>query len=253
MDKPAAKQCEIKLSPEVVYYHVTHWKAGSQWFLALLRDVFGAAVVDPQELVKHAYAAGPEQGKVYPCCYLKQQEFAVIPAPANARRFVLIRDLRDTLISGYFSMRYTHSLMGQIEKFRWFLNRWSMEEGLINLMEGWLMQSALIQRSWANSGERLYKLEDFMREPGAGLRTVFVEAWGLNVPPNAAEKLAERHAFSRYSSGRAPGQEDTQSHYRKGVQGDWRQHFTPRVTERFKELYNDVIVRTGYETASDWD
>jgi sulfotransferase family protein len=242
----------IELSPDTVYYHVTHWKAGSQWFLALLKDAFPDAVAEPQDLVKHVYINPPQNGRIYPCCYLTQPEFAAVPAAAKAKRFVLIRDLRDTLVSGYFSMRYTHSLMGQIEKYRWFLNRWSMEEGLIYLMDVWLLQSALIQRSWLASGERVFKLEDCMERPDESLRLVFSEGWGLEVPPGATEKLAGRHAFTNYSGGRKPGQEDTKSHYRKGVRGDWRQYFTPRVTERFKALYNDLLLAGGYEATPDW-
>jgi lipopolysaccharide transport system ATP-binding protein len=242
----------IKLSPNAVYYHITHWKAGSQWLLAVLKDAFGAAVVQPQDLVKHAYVTAPTGGSVYPCCYLTQPEFSAIPSHPGARRFVLIRDLRDTLVSGYFSLRYTHSLMGQIEKYRWFLNRWSMEDGLIYLMDVWLLQSALIQRSWLASGERVFTLEDFMEQPAESLHRALSQAWGLEVPRGAAEKLAERHAFARYSGGRVPGQEDTKSHYRKGVHGDWRQHFTPGVRERFKTLYNDIMLASGYETKPDW-
>src|SRR5687767_1020290 len=95
---------EIRLDRDTAYYHITHWKAGSQWFLALLKDAFGAAVVEPRELVKHTYATPAEPGKIYPCCYLKRQEFLAVPSPPKARRLVLIRDLRDTLVSGYFSI-----------------------------------------------------------------------------------------------------------------------------------------------------
>src|SRR2546422_9223490 len=113
----------IKLETQAAYYHVTHWKAGSQWLLAVLKDAFGAAVVQPRELVKHAYATAPSGGSVYPCCYLTQPEFFAVPAHPDARRFLVVRDLRDTLISRYFSLRYTHNLNGHIDKYRWLLNQ----------------------------------------------------------------------------------------------------------------------------------
>src|SRR5687767_3449706 len=187
----------IKLSADTVYYHVTHWKAGSQWFLAVLKDAFGKAVIEPQDLVKHAYVSPAEKGKVYPCCYLTHGEFSAIPLPPNAKRLVLIRDLRDTLVSGYFSMRYSHALMGQIEKYRWFLNRLTTEQGLIYLMDVWLLQSALIQRTWLAARERVFKLEDFMQSPVESLLRIMSVAWGIQFPHGVAEALAERHAFAR--------------------------------------------------------
>lgn len=246
------RSTKLKLAGDTAYYHITHWKAGSQWFRAVLKDAFGTAVVEQREMAKHAYETPGEQGRVYPSCYLKWQEFLVAPVPAKARRFVLIRDLRDTLVSAYFSLRFSHKVSGQIERHRWFLERWSQEEGLLHLMENWLVQSAWIQRSWLANGERVFKLEDFMAKPAETLGGVFREAWGLEASAVAVEGLAARHAFARYSGGRAPGQEDLKSHYRKGVPGDWRQYFTPPVTERFKAIYNDVLVLSGYETSRDW-
>jgi len=242
----------IKLETQAAYYHVTHWKAGSQWLLAVLKDAFGVAVVQPRELVKHAYATAPSGGSVYPCCYLTQPEFCAVPAHPDARRFVVVRDLRDTLISGYFSLRYTHNLNGHIDKYRWFLNRFSVDDGLIYLMDVWLLQSALIQRSWLANGERVFQFENFMRQPAAALHDVLTLGWRLEVSRGAAEQLAARHRFAHYAGGRAPGQEDTNSHYRKGLPGDWRQHFTPRVKEQFKALYNDIILASGYEAGADW-
>lgn len=243
---------QIKLDPQAVYYHITHWKAGSQWIRALLNDALGAAVVQPRELVKHAYDAGPIDGKVYPCCYLTELEFCALPPHPKRRRFVLIRDLRDTLISGYFSLRNSHSLIGQVEKHRWFLNRWGVEDGLLYLLDTWLHQTALIQRSWLASSERVFKLEHFMKDGALALREALTLGWEVEASPLAVEQLVARHAFAKYSGGRHPGEEDAASHYRKGIHGDWRQHFTDRVRERFKVLYNDIILTSGYETTADW-
>jgi len=36
------------------------------------------------------------------------------------------------------------------------------------------------------------------------------------------------------SGGRKPGQEDLNSHFRKGIAGDWRDQFTPRIKAIFR-------------------
>ncbi|MGH8509311.1 MAG: sulfotransferase domain-containing protein [Gammaproteobacteria bacterium] len=54
------------------------------------------------------------------------------------------------------------------------------------------------------------------------------------------------------SGGRKAGQEDNFAHYRKGIAGDWRTYFTPRITRRFKELYGDLLMMGGYERNENW-
>ncbi|TVR97335.1 MAG: hypothetical protein EA406_09735 [Rhodospirillales bacterium] len=58
--------------------------------------------------------------------------------------------------------------------------------------------------------------------------------------------------FDKQAQGRALGVEDRQSHYRKGVAGDWRNHFRPVHKEYFKENFGDIVVCLGYEETNDW-
>jgi len=58
--------------------------------------------------------------------------------------------------------------------------------------------------------------------------------------------------FSEMTKGRGRGMEDACSHYRKGVAGDWVNHFKPQHKEYFKKTYNDVLLKLGYESTSDW-
>jgi hypothetical protein len=60
------------------------------------------------------------------------------------------------------------------------------------------------------------------------------------------------HSFERKSHGRKRGQEDVNSHYRKGIAGDWRTYFTPKVCKLFKERYGNLLVKLNYEKDLDW-
>ena len=84
-------------------------------------------------------------------------------------------------------------------------------------------------------------------------------AAGRRGPVRFAKITAERllgivhaHDFKRLSGGRRQGKEDGTSHYRKGIVGDWQRAFTPRVKERFKELYGLLLDQLGYAASSDW-
>jgi Sulfotransferase domain len=54
--------------------------------------------------------------------------------------------------------------------------------------------------------------------------------------------------FEAATKGRRAGVEDTASHYRKGVAGDWVNHFTQVHVDAFDERYGGLLERLGYET-----
>jgi hypothetical protein len=55
-----------------------------------------------------------------------------------------------------------------------------------------------------------------------------------------------RNRFEANAKGRRTGAEDTASHYRKGVAGDWVNHFTPAVSKAFEERFDGLPRQLGY-------
>lgn len=243
----------IAVPPDRALFHVTHWKAASQWMLAILSDAFGPATV-PSEYFQTQLLEHPIQlGKVYPCTYLTKHEYDALTVPGERRHFIIIRDLRDTLVSAYHSARYSHEVKtGFMAKWRWGLNRMDKEQGMLYMLETWLAWSGLVQRTWAEAGEPFYKVEDCLRDTPGFLARMFREDWGVTIQPELLRELAGRHSFAKLSGGRKSGEEDVKSHYRKGVAGDWREHFTPKITRRFKERFGEVLIMTGYEKDNSW-
>ena len=74
---------------------------------------------------------------------------------------------------------------------------------------------------------------------------------GLPVTPDAVEKAVVSQRFESVFN-RKLGETDTSSHGRTGLPGDWKNHLTPDLAEKFHGLYGDLLVQSGYETASDW-
>ncbi|HWD20732.1 MAG TPA: sulfotransferase domain-containing protein [Verrucomicrobiae bacterium] len=227
--------------------HVTHWKAASQWIRALLNDAFGSAVLEPEKYRAQLWREPLRADAVYPCVCLDYFEFAALELPEDSRRFVVIRDLRDTLISAYFSLKFSHPLSGpDLSKNRLILSSLNEEEGLIYLMERWLPAAAAVQRTWLRRGEDCFKLEDLAADPVPALEKIFRDHFRISATTEQLQTLADRHSFSSLSGGRRPGVEDVHSHYRKGVAGDWREHFTPKISDRFQRLYADTLELGGY-------
>ena len=59
-------------------------------------------------------------------------------------------------------------------------------------------------------------------------------------------------SFERLSGGRQRGETDIRSHYRRGVHGDWVNHFSPEVESAFKKAFPGLVSGLGYEKDESW-
>jgi hypothetical protein len=73
------------------------------------------------------------------------------------------------------------------------------------------------------------------------------------LPPERLLGIVYERDFSKLSGGRKQGESDTSSHYRRGVHGDWVNHFSSEHLRYFKERYGDLVLQYGYESDPDWD
>jgi SAM-dependent methyltransferase len=228
-------------------FHVTHWKAGSQWIHRVLRELVPERIVAPRDDQAQFFVAPLRAACVYPTDYVTREQFRSMAPPAASRAFVVIRDLRDTLISAYFSLRYSHvQSAAHMEQWRRILETVSVEEGLLRLLDQWLPMCASIQESWIGYGEPVIRYEDLLTDDTAILEQTLIDHGGLAVSSEQLRAAVARSRFEAISSGRRRGQEDVRAHERKGIAGDWKNHFTPRVRSAFEKRYGELIARAGY-------
>lgn len=234
-------------------FHITHWKAGSQWVRAVLTDAVRERIVKEKPDMSHVTADPIVRGGVYTPVYVVREQFmANVDQGIPQKRFLVIRDLRDMLVSWYFSMKISHGLIEgtTVGDLRRALNALPFEEGLLFLMDNGLGDNANIQLSWLRAGEWMVRYEDMIADEQGVFAKIF-EFCGLDVPDDRRRAIVEAHCFER-QTGRQRGQENIKSHHRKGVRGDWQNHFSPKTIERFKERFGRVLIETGYETDLDW-
>ncbi|MBM3995642.1 MAG: sulfotransferase domain-containing protein [Planctomycetes bacterium] len=242
-------------------YHCTVQKCASQWIRAILADprIFRWSGLrpyryqddlpgqhDPRPLTQRRFDSAFPESTIATTVYVDFDGFASIPKPASYKAFFVMRDPRDVLVSWYFSSRYSHPLMGDLGRVREDLGRLSEADGLlycIDYLEEFGLFAAM--RSWIDADVKdgsvlLTRYEDLT---GADSRSRFAELLAhcdIRVPVDELDALLRSYRFEALS-GRKRGQEDRASHHRKGVAGDWRNHFTDQVGARFEHAAGDLL------------
>jgi lipopolysaccharide transport system ATP-binding protein len=171
----------------------------------------------------------------------------------RVNRFIVIRDLRDTLVSLYFSLAHSHPLdsPGQNQCLARETQRNDREDGLLYLLEVQIPGAAAVQSSWLNHDEIILHYEDLLENAGELLSETLIEHLEMPVSESAVARAVRRTGFERVFK-RPMGDEDIHSHGRKGTPGDWKNHFTETIRKTFAEKWGQLLIDTGYETDLAW-
>jgi hypothetical protein len=246
-------------------FHCCLQKTGSQWVKRVLGDpdVFRSTGLriyqyqadmpaghDPRPINRRTFTEPfPERTIVSPL-YIDYENYKAIPKPESSRTFFVTRDPRDLVVSWYFSQRYSHGLMGDIGEVRGVLGDLPKSEGLsyaIRHLDDFGLFAA--QRSWLMAeGDQdvlVVRFEDLIGKNSlAAYRRVF-DHCRLEVDDETLEVVLERYSFQRLS-GRDQGKEDVYTHFRKGVAGDWQNHFDDQVLATLREVTGDLVEALGH-------
>jgi hypothetical protein len=213
---------------------------------------------------------------------------SILAQHRDYRGFHVIRDPRDVIVSGYFSHRYSHRVnldtSPWLYKFREHLARLpDLESGLLAEIEfSHAYMTPMHAWNYENPHVLELRFEELTAEPTATFLRIF-EFFNVSTPSYAPRLLAKsasrllpwnrnkqflpktetlprallqwliwRNRFERRSGGRRQGEENPEHHYRKGIPGDWRNYFTPRVKDAFKQRYPNLVPALGYEATDDW-
>jgi len=95
------------------------------------------------------------------------------------------------------------------------------------------------------------RYEDLLERPHEEVTRLF-EFLGADLREEVVERALRASSFETLSKGRERGQEDPASFFRKGVAGDWRNLFTERDKQIYKEEAGELLIKLGYEKDNDW-
>ncbi len=95
------------------------------------------------------------------------------------------------------------------------------------------------------------RYEDLLENTESEVRRL-LEFLGAKSNDKAVQRCVQKASFERLSKGRQRGEEDSTSFFRKGIAGDWKNVFTERDKQIFKEEAGDLLIELGYEKDGDW-
>ena len=196
--------------------------------------------------------------------------------PRLRRCIYLYRDGRDVMVSFYFHrMRWIHNernpkYAGHAQKYEAMFGKgYDKDDTVANL-------ARFIEHEFANPRDCRQNWRDHLSEwfgPGddatgrpqvayvsyeqlredcaTHLARVCEKASGKNPDQWLVGHTVEKWSMER-TTGRKPGEENRGDLVRKGVAGDWVNHFSREAGEMFDRLAGDMLVRLGYEPDRGW-
>lgn len=184
-------------------------------------------------------------------------------APRINNPFVIVRDGRDVMISWYYHCffindRYNERLVQRMRQALPFSNYDNIEKNLPDFMRYHFEKCKPLGFHWGAFVDNWYGkvpylvlYERMLADPYAEVSMAIKKV--LNVEVNE-EKLAG--AISKFSfeklSGRHQGEEKKSSFLRKGIAGDWKNHFSWESKTIFHKYAGDKLVLLGYEPDDSW-
>lgn len=171
-------------------------------------------------------------------CYLE------IPKPKHYRAFCLWRDPRDVVVSFYYSVRYSHPQIGLHPVWRKELKTLNLNNGIIwtiHKLDDMKIFDAL--KGYEQCTEKdpkcaLYRYRDFFGNNHANEVAKLCDWLKITMPQNTLNKILKEISFENIS-GRKKGETNKYHHLRKGIAGDWKNHFTPQIKQVFLKVYGD--------------
>jgi len=202
----------------------------------------------------------------------------------------VIRDPRDVCVSSYYSYKNTHNVEGwpALKELRERVTKMNFEEGMLETIR---FNNYFIEtlKNWNyNDPNNLeLKYEDIIWDPerytyemirflgltneeqlnGVGStfkgiynrilyrHNYFYKNFKINqkyIPHNRVKAINNSLSFNNLTKGRKRGSENINSHYRKGVSGDWKNKFSKNIKNVFKEKHGDLLIHLGYERDHLW-
>jgi len=177
---------------------------------------------------------------------------------------ILLRDGRDVMVSAYyhflfFNERNSHNHVTKIRNLLNFDNYDDIKTNLPKFIEYMFCSyskgifkfswSQFIN-SWIDKDVTVVKYESLLQDTRKALEKVLLSRSELKINYEKLEEIVYKNSFSQQSKKFI----NSQSHnfLRKGISGDWKNHFSKEACQVFNKFGGDELIKSGYEKNRNW-
>ncbi|NUO80934.1 sulfotransferase [candidate division KSB1 bacterium] len=153
----------------------------------------------------------------------------------QAKLLVIYRDGRDVVTSSRF---FTENHLKR--------NSWSLPSSIMK----WRSEIEAQLQYGESHGLFTCAYEDLLANSAVVVQRLF-NFLALPQDDHLLTNILQRTSF-KSMTGRNAGEEARDRFIRKGVSGDWQNHFTAEDKNTFKELAGDLLIKLGYEKDNNW-
>ncbi len=225
-------------------------KCGGSWISNLIRSYVGSSFNDGYRLI------GPDE--------VIQKH--IRHRPGLARVVVVVRDPRDMYVSAYYHETSFVDREKSLPIERYYRRNPErptaedfaeyLEAKLLHVTHPRFFYSQFLDSWLGRPGVCLVRYEDFLEDAEAQLirvvrflgRSVELDRIRSSVSENSFESTTRR----LYGTQRATGTADNTRFVRKGIVGDWKNHFNAKSCELIEKLDGSSLRRLGYEPDRSW-
>jgi hypothetical protein len=166
---------------------------------------------------------------------------------------VMLRDFRDTCLSWAF-----HAARSSGSWRRWFEGpeKKALDNEFLRAMLSYYEGKKDYTTYSYFAGKKpdqvlIVRYEDLKTQSASILKRVF-DFLGVDSRDYLVRRCLDLNSFEKNSGGRKPGVADPNSFYRKGIVGDWRNHFSSENIKLFKKIAGHTLISAGYEKDNRW-
>ncbi|HTL99327.1 MAG TPA: sulfotransferase [Holophagaceae bacterium] len=156
----------------------------------------------------------------------------------EAKFIHIIRDGRDVMLSAYHNNLKNNTPGVKEAGLDGFLDEAARQWGLI--VKRAIQTSSILGNRYIE-----VRYEALLADPLPQLKRLLAFL-GADAREDILRACVDAASFEKLSKGRAQGQEDSKSFFRKGVANDWQNHMTPAQVQRFEAQAGGMLAQLGY-------